>query len=82
MTMEDFQLAIATVNPEAEGHFSPREHKPWVVLCGEPYEFASPEAAIGRLGSCTRWSSSLQLHCTPNVLTALAVIHRQHNLAL
>lgn len=58
MTFDEFKAAVSEAlgplakspeNPEGgEAFYSPGEDKPWVVLCDEPYEHATPEQAIAQ----------------------------------
>ena len=58
MTEDAFKAAVADAlgplasspdNPDGdEGFYVPDEREPWVVLCGEPYEFKTPAEAISK----------------------------------
>ena len=50
MSASDFLITIAGIlGPKGgEGFYTEGETRPWVVVCGEPYEFKTPEEAIAK----------------------------------
>ena len=50
MSESDFLITIAGIlGPKrGEGLYMEGETRPWVVVCGEPYKFTTPEAAIAK----------------------------------
>jgi hypothetical protein len=49
MTEAAFKATVADIlGPEGEGFYIEGELRPWVVLCGEPYDFKTADEAIAK----------------------------------